>query len=689
MACVFFFFLSVHAVHAGSSAGADYVDDIGTNAAEAPETETISFLCIETGHKGIITLPRISCAIAYLAFKVMQGTAMLFGLAGIGLNYAVLWFVTGMGQFVLELGIGTPWSILRDVANVFLVFITLFMGIATILGISSYGYKTLLWKIILAALLVNFSLFFTQVVVDVSNLSAHAIYTQLEGAAGRLETKQSAQKCVHTDVKQLLTNTTSDNPCLSYGIAGAFMKHMGLQGIFSGISKHVKAIPVGKQDAAREKIIEDLYERLTLTSLLGAVMFLVGAFVFGAALLMLVSRFVTLVILMIFSAPAFVLLITGKGGGGSGWWNKLLKEAFFAPAFFLMIWISLVMLSRTTAYFNVGNKHQDLNAAADGNVGSIQLVFNFLVVCAFLIASLIVARSMGARGAAGAISIGIRWSRSAGMMVGAGAGMATVGVAGALGRRYIGAAGAGMAENRNVLERAKNKGVSGWVARQQIKLGERTARASFDARSLIGKDGQKWTGQAQKGGYAQNLKDWKKEESDLNKKLATPSMTREQKQDIAATGKAEAKARRDLSQHESTVRALNEELLNAPVTGANPDDIKKMIARAEQERAVAEATLKAARDERTAKRDAHTKEAKNAAEARVMERAEQVESQNTGLGAFWDPYTRGERQQLAAEARKVLKEGKKGKAEKILDLLKEGEETKKTEGGSTEEGGKK
>ena len=68
------------------------------------------------------------------------------------------------------------WKSTRDLANMFFIFILLFIAIATILQLSSYGAKALLAKLIIFALLINFSLFITRVIIDSGNITAMFFY---------------------------------------------------------------------------------------------------------------------------------------------------------------------------------------------------------------------------------------------------------------------------------------------------------------------------------------------------------------------------------------------------------------------------------------------------------------------------------------------------------------------------------
>lgn len=71
------------------------------------------------------------------------------------------------------------WSKFRDFANI--AFIIAFMVIIysqiTSVGVSNYGIKKLLPKIAIAAIMVNLSLFFCQILVDVSNIAGASLYS--------------------------------------------------------------------------------------------------------------------------------------------------------------------------------------------------------------------------------------------------------------------------------------------------------------------------------------------------------------------------------------------------------------------------------------------------------------------------------------------------------------------------------
>ncbi len=81
---------------------------------------------------------------------------------------------TGIGSTIQK-----AWQTTRDIANIFFIVLLLYTAIGTIFNIGSINYKTLVPTIIMNALLINFSLFFTKAMIDISNIGAHIFYNQI------------------------------------------------------------------------------------------------------------------------------------------------------------------------------------------------------------------------------------------------------------------------------------------------------------------------------------------------------------------------------------------------------------------------------------------------------------------------------------------------------------------------------
>ena len=68
------------------------------------------------------------------------------------------------------------WTVVRDLCNIGFIFILLWLSISTILGLNEHGVKHALSRVIIAAVLINFSLMFTQMVIDIPNMLSVTIY---------------------------------------------------------------------------------------------------------------------------------------------------------------------------------------------------------------------------------------------------------------------------------------------------------------------------------------------------------------------------------------------------------------------------------------------------------------------------------------------------------------------------------
>jgi len=69
------------------------------------------------------------------------------------------------------------WEAVRDVANMAFIFVLLYIAIATILNLGDY--KKLLVNLVIVALVINFSAFFTKIIIDASNIVALGFYNAI------------------------------------------------------------------------------------------------------------------------------------------------------------------------------------------------------------------------------------------------------------------------------------------------------------------------------------------------------------------------------------------------------------------------------------------------------------------------------------------------------------------------------
>jgi len=109
---------------------------------------------------------------AFCVFQIgaIEGLGKMFN-ATINWGIAMtLWAIepATFGGFVTNKGVTDVGKIIRDFINLFLILGLVFIAIATILGIKKYSWQQTLWKLIVVALLVNFSVIISGMILDVS-----------------------------------------------------------------------------------------------------------------------------------------------------------------------------------------------------------------------------------------------------------------------------------------------------------------------------------------------------------------------------------------------------------------------------------------------------------------------------------------------------------------------------------------
>ena len=489
-------------------------------------TSSLPFFKINIGG----CLGQLGYSILYVLNKILVLVGLLF-------NFVITETLIKMSATIKGIaGINAGWIALRDISNIVIIFSLLYISIATILRLSGYQAKELLVKVIIVALLINFSLFFTKVIIDVANTFSTVFYNKItvtvpsNGAPGQ----------------------TFDG---GKGLAEAFMKPFNLATVANTQS------PGGGFDDSRAFAAN---ENALALFVVGSIFMLVAIFVFLAATVLFFIRFVVLIILMVFSPLAFAGSILPKTRTyADKWWSTLIAESFFAPLFMIMIWLSLKIINDPTfqrfmpppgsSGGGLGQIITDPTTTGPGG-GSIGVVFTFAIAVVFLVASLIVAKQLGAYGGGSAMKTFDFLKKKAQRGVGAGIGAATLGAAG-LGLRY----GVGR-QSHNYINSEKglaDKTSNSLIARTRYAVNERLAKASFDARALAGKKATAVGKAAGGGGYTQIQKTRQKDLTEEHKRQG--EMTGEELMKIDA-----------LFQKKGKVQSKQAELLQQ-----NPDLVKR------------------------------------------------------------------------------------------------------------------
>lgn len=417
--------------------------------------------------------------------------AIFLGIAGLLLNKTIEFSITDMAKNISALkGINIAWKLIRDLCNMSFIFILLYNGIMTIFT-SDNKAKKIIVPVIIAALLINFSLFFTKLIIDASNIVSISFYNSITQAV----------------VGDSIGGTIGGRAVEATGLAGALMKSLNLTSLFSSSALSI----LSGGDAAY---------KLIWANLGSAIFMLVATFVFIAMAVLFLIRYIVFIFLLIISPLGYMAsVIPGLQSTSKKYWDTLLGQAYFAPIFMIMIWIILTLIDPNNGFFGISPSGSLIDAITAPTSGSIGIILNYCIIIGFLILSLIVSKDFATKG--GIVT---------GKMVGVGTaflGSTVFGGAAAIGRGTFGARANTMANDEALKERAKTS----WIAKQQLKASKYVAGSSFDTRrSFIGEQTQKISGidlgkgtifneKAGKGGYEQRIKDKQKQEEDYAKSL--------------------------------------------------------------------------------------------------------------------------------------------------------------------------
>lgn len=413
---------------------------------------------------------------ASIALVILKFAALLTGLGGIMLNGAIFHTVVNVSQNYASItSINDAWKVIRDVSNMAFIFVLLYAAIQTILGIGK-DTQRLIVRVVAVAILINFSLFFTKVVIDISNVLALTFYDAMVPNA-------AVQGLTNVNVSVTSVGGVPV-PTLTSGLSDAFMNALNLQNLY---------------DLGKGQTLD--WGGLIGTGVMGTILLLIAAFVFFAIALMFIIRYVILIIVLILSPIAFIAYILPQAEKLRNKWSEaLFGQAFFAPIYMILTWVTLKVLSGITSSHvfgtsgslsNIGNVGATIASNANNAQGLFATIINYVVVIIFLIASLILAKESAGR-AGPEVGNLTKWAMGA-------AGGTTIGMAGRLGRNTIGAGADRLAQS---------EGLQRWAGRsfmgQQVFKGvNRTAESSFDFRATRAGNatvGALGAGEAQKGG---------------------------------------------------------------------------------------------------------------------------------------------------------------------------------------------
>lgn len=317
----------------------------------------------EPGNDGNGTLDNFILGIGSI---MLTWSVVIFDILGLLFNNMLFYTLntSAMPLGTIQLG----WSIVLGIANILFIFIILYISLNTVLGLSGANTYKLLGKLILVALLINFSLTFTNVLIDASNIIAREFwYKTAPPLPGEYPDLAGTIYYAYNFENLITTKNNLDAQERSVGSAGDKTEDQA-----AGSSNN--AVSISSRNIG--------------LAYMGVSMFVfIACFVLGMAVAIFSVRFIKLMILMIFSPLAFLgYIIPPTEGLSKQWWGTLTSEAFLAPAFMFFVYIAI---SINVGIVNLGLQYDRVAKYFLNGPGGADPEIVYMVVFSFVITSIL------------------------------------------------------------------------------------------------------------------------------------------------------------------------------------------------------------------------------------------------------------------------------------------------------------
>jgi len=450
--------------------------------------------------------PSVCLASVIYAFTVGLGSGLAY-VGGFMFDTTVALSLNSAAYGLTFLSEG--WTAARDLANMAFILILVYIAFMIMFQAETTNTISMLAWVIFIALIINFSFFFTRVVIDTGNILAVQFYNSIQ-APSLQETmnRATSQSSVVVSAASGVAAAAAPQGSLANtkDLTHSIMSALNLQQLFSNESFQSFA----KQSGFGTKFIVLSF----LYIMVGACYFILAAMFFAVSI-KFILRVVVLWFLVIASPLAFICKAVPRkevSDWYDKWQHELINHAFY-PAFFLFIFffISSIMSQFGGSAGILGGLATSLNAAASdpnlngfifiaSSVATVGIRLGFVV--AMLYIALKASEYMGVKGAGVAHGITNRIGGLAKYS-------ATLPVRGAFagtawaGRNTVGRGSYALSRSSTVQNLAANS-----IFGKPIKaaLGG-LEKASFDIRGTsVGKNLKNYAGEAGgKGGFGKQL----------------------------------------------------------------------------------------------------------------------------------------------------------------------------------------
>lgn len=406
---------------------------------------------------GVIRGSISGCIVQVFYYVLFVPSSFIFGLAGQFFDWAFAYSIADSSYrstFVTE-----GWGIVRDFCNLFFIFVLIYAAFGMILSIRNIKSKEIIVNTIIIGLLINFSLFAGQVLIDASNILTRVFYNS-EAIKISLDDKSSSVTSSGVDINQ-------QSSLNEIAISSALVNKVNPQRIILDMSK------VKPKDPAR-KLDSDGIDAGTwiLVILLASAVNIVGLYVFFSVALLFIARVIGLWFALIFAPFAFFSYTVPQMQnidrvGWKKWWPDILGLCFMAPIFMFLMYLILVFLN--TVFTGL-----------DGQTAGTNFILSVVVPFIFIIMLLLLAKKIAVKYSG---QMGEVITKAGAMAGGASLGLG-LGAAAVAGRGTLGRIGSAVASSDRLKAAEAKGGLGGFFAKNLLKGGKALGTGSMDVRGV-------------------------------------------------------------------------------------------------------------------------------------------------------------------------------------------------------------
>lgn len=311
----------------------------------------------------------------------------------------LLSLLASISTFFLDLGekviiipaVKTGWDAVLSVTNLGFVLAIIVIAFATIFRVENYAMRQTLARLIIAALLVNFSMVIGGALITTSNVFAHAFQSAI----------------TQTTLADALGNAIQ--PQQLFNLSGT---------IPSGFSAATNATGY----------IEQLIKIMIALAFI-ALFLLMAVLVFATLTVMLAIRVIWLSVLLVLSPIVWLAWVFPRSGlfkYWTDWWRSFIKWNLFAPAvlFFLYLAIAATQpspdnpVTRLASQVGQGNAAKGFEELGIMGSGIVTYILNLSLILGFMFGGIFIANMIGVAGG----DIGVRATGRIGKWAGGGLG---------------------------------------------------------------------------------------------------------------------------------------------------------------------------------------------------------------------------------------------------------------------------